>query len=1286
MTSRKSVGSILKPSKVRAPLKQIEVDQDDEENTATSIKRKVSFSGMNKIKMYNTGATSLTVHQAPMFDEQISIMSDSSNTEKSKIQEKSEKCDGQITFEATNCTDVESNARVIIEYESPNDNMEMTEALSCNLIANTIYSIDNGSEYIDYKSDNSDGNMEMTEALHIGQVITDDFESDYSCMEMSQTLNDNKLDTQFNEVSNFERPEAPPEKINDDVKSLSLINNNLLQNNSKKIDNSFGNITYSNEEIKELKVNNAHDSVYKYTASLTKRKMSLPGTNKINIDNVNKSSLKDVNVPNEKKSLLVSPNTKKFVEPFIHINVKDKNIQRISIHECNNMELTEAYPGKLLPNTIFTTDKNSSEQINDTLNQYSSDSDMDITKAIQNNQAILADIESDLSSTKISETLSDKDQEQLKIQSEDISSPVNNDINSFSIMNVDSITQDSVVSNKSLSNVIYSDYEANNTNTSKVYGDVSLSLIHNNSTTHKLNKSDKLLNNEKQELKELSTNGIYEDGIFKYTASLSKRKMSISRMNNLKPCNSSVTPKIAAMHEMSMLNEEDTELSVSTNKKNNLLELEKFDDQITVKSSDCTKENNIVSVESIDTNDKNMSDKILLGSIHNKNNCFQQSYKCIINRSNNSEIKMDFTEILQVGQIITVDNESDLKSIEVSKISNNKDEQIETHHNEVFNSTVNSLSFNKLIKNDQSLLNNLYTNEKTNKIKKNNEYYDSVSLSSMEVDLSIKKLNDTVKSSSNEIEEMDFTGTIKVGKNIVVDEESELSSTKMSKTLNNEDEQLETQYKELSNSSSCNKLIENDQSLSYATYSNNDANVINTNIDYDNVSLSLMDVDSPMKKLNESVTPQSNGTELDFTKTIQVGQNIAVDEDFESSFTKMSKSLNNDDKQCETQYKKLSNSSICYKSIENDHSLSYEIYSNQEANDINTNNEYGGVTLNLMDSVTNELNENAKSQNNEVVMEVVETIYVGKLTSDNVKSELNSTKINKILNKEDNQLSTNSKEISNSSKSSLSFNKSTDNGDSLSNEIICSNQETNEMITNNVQKEMDKENIIISNKLDKDGIQNDNQAQRNDIIKENYQNSEEMINKSINIIENKTIVNSKNYSSNNSIDKITNEFCIEDISNMSISNEINERDEKLFIGNRKRSHSNINCVPLSCSSFMSKSNIQNCTIGDIRESPIRKKMIKEDSINKECVMDNVIEKKLLREYSVKENLCNEVLTFLTRWNEQFVEKELVLKKCTNREWIFSTLNSNLILTISYAPILNDHSFLVENIEFSTLIL
>lgn len=189
MASRQSVSSILKPQKIRAPLKEIEsFDQDADEDTATLPKKKVSFSGMNNIKMFSIGASSLTV--PTLFDEQISMMSDSSNGEKTKLSGKLEKSDGQMTFESTNCTNMEENGRVIIEYESPNENMEITEAFSGKIFSDTIYTMDNnGSEHTDYSLDYSANNMEFTEVM--GQILTTDI-SNKNSIEMSEILNNKK--------------------------------------------------------------------------------------------------------------------------------------------------------------------------------------------------------------------------------------------------------------------------------------------------------------------------------------------------------------------------------------------------------------------------------------------------------------------------------------------------------------------------------------------------------------------------------------------------------------------------------------------------------------------------------------------------------------------------------------------------------------------------------------------------------------------------------------------------------------------------------------------------------------------------------------------------------------------------------------------------------------------------------------------------------------------------------------------------------------------------------------
>ncbi|XP_025405290.1 uncharacterized protein MAL13P1.304-like [Sipha flava] len=252
MASRQSVSSILKPPKVRPPLKEIEpVDPDSDENTASLPKRKVSFSGMNKIKMYNTGATSLTVNQAPMFDEHLSILSDSSNTDKSKLSGKLEKSDGQMILESTNCTNVENNARVIIEYESPSDNMEMTEALSGKILSDTIYTIDNnGSEHFDYNSDYSEYNMEFTEAIKVGQILHADNESDLSSTCMSKTVIDEELSDELMTLSTS-KPTSLHNKLEKNTSNISLSNMDFTCANNKSniMDHSCSNTQSSNMEL-----------------------------------------------------------------------------------------------------------------------------------------------------------------------------------------------------------------------------------------------------------------------------------------------------------------------------------------------------------------------------------------------------------------------------------------------------------------------------------------------------------------------------------------------------------------------------------------------------------------------------------------------------------------------------------------------------------------------------------------------------------------------------------------------------------------------------------------------------------------------------------------------------------------------------------------------------------------------------------------------------------------------------------------------------------------------------
>ncbi|XP_025199034.1 putative uncharacterized protein DDB_G0267840, partial [Melanaphis sacchari] len=231
------------------------------------------------------------------------------------------------------------------------------------------------------------------------------------------------------------------------------------------------------------------------------------------------------------------------------------------------------------------------------------------------------------------------------------------------------------------------------------------------------------------------------------------------------------------------------------------------------------------------------------------------------------------------------------------------------------------------------------------------------------------------------------------------------------------------------------------------------------------------------------------------------------------------------------------------------------------------------------------------------------------------------------------------------------------------------------------ESEISKTNL---NKLVKD----------NDIFKENEKiNEENNKNNSIKVTDNISmtnhVLNSKSYSPSCCEDNTTKSICVNNINNITTDQTL-QNNEKSCLVNRKRSYSNRDCAPLSCSSFMTKPNIYNNMDEDfntddfIQQSPIKNDVTNKSLANEQLEIGNELKESLIENESIKENLCNEVLEFLTRWNEQFIEKKLVLDKCTNKEWIFNVLDSHLILIITYSSISNNYSFLkVEDISFTS---
>jgi len=245
-------------------------------------------------------------------------------------------------------------------------------------------------------------------------------------------------------------------------------------------------------------------------------------------------------------------------------------------------------------------------------------------------------------------------------------------------------------------------------------------------------------------------------------------------------------------------------------------------------------------------------------------------------------------------------------------------------------------------------------------------------------------------------------------------------------------------------------------------------------------------------------------------------------------------------------------------------------------------------------------------------------------------------------------------------------------------------EELNKLIVHGNMLETNEENFVMTpNELEINKTNLNELFKNHDIFEENEKKNEENNkNDSIKVTDNNIVTNHTlnldSYSSSCSVDKTTK------------SDETFQNNEKSCLVNRKRSYSNRDCVPLSCSSFTSKPNIHNNMEEDlntddiIQQSPIKNDINNMSLDNEQLAIGNELEVELIKKESIKESLCNECLEFLTRWNEQFIEKKLALDKCTNREWIFNLLDSNIILTVTYSYISNNYSLLkVEDISFTT---
>lgn len=1000
MASRQSVSSILKPSKVRAPLKEIEpIDQDDDENTVTIAKRKVSFSGMNKIKMYNTGATSLTVHQAPMIDEQFSILSDSSNTEKPKLSEKFEKSDGQVTFESTNYTNVENNSHLIIEYESPIDNMEMTEALPGKIFSETIYTFDNDLEHFDYNLNDSENNMEFTEAVKVGTIITTTNESS-----IDETLNNDdekELETEFD----FQ-PSTP---VSD-----------MCAKNTSNTTFCFSNIdlTYATKKSYSMDL-----------TCMTDRQMS-----EENNESVASYGIEE----NSNDNYQIIQNNILYNETMEKNNCSDNQIINCGFKKSfNHHDIIEQLSLSVI-----------SMDIDPTLEGIECDSNyVDV-----NNSKLLA-----------------TEQKNLIV-------PITTEKN---------INKSVTVEEKLLEKMLHA--HTPTPEQTKFYENddstivVEKSLKKNYSRKTMMIHTDPLLVAQKN---------------FAENEDNSDTSVIVEKNQQNKYSRKSVA--LASGFSQSLLFGNETLSDTSMYSKS----LEKEDALDTY-----------VKAEKIQQ--KNSRKSVGPASIIPQNESPEDS---VCNISLMSE---ENNEVLFANNLSLISDNGNTQQLDVCTLTHNEDQlDLKSGNESVFN-----------ISDDLNSRSRKISRKSVGPTYLKDHLLNNGNIQRLDVSTSIHNEEQSVSKGEHqsvlldEISDGDFNSPFrkKSRKSIVPTHLTEhfVEHTKI--------------------------LIDSNEIKLGTANEGNKFDILETE--------SKMDSSLALESKTENITNISS-------KDVSMTLSSSFPSDDKSFLKKILKSPVNED----TEFSGLNSGTFENESKETNISL-------------NKKNKYEEDKGN-MNMSTNEL------KNNE-------------------------TNLNELL------------------------------------------------------KEIDRKNEEKTN---------------NEIVKIDDDTS------GINNISNLT----------NSLSHVTdmviaNEICIEkDISNMSISDKTHELITKSFTEYRKRNYSHIDCLPLSCSSFTSKTNVHNSMNEDfskndfVKEIPTENNIAKEDLINDDCVIENGIEVDMIKRGPVKEHLSSVVLDFLTRWNDKFVEKNLVLHKCTNSEWIFNVLDNNIILLIKYAPILNENSFLkVKNISFTT---
>ncbi|CAH1737885.1 unnamed protein product [Aphis gossypii] len=1251
MASRQSVSSILKPPKVRAPLKEIEtVDQDADENTATFSKRKVSFSGMNKIKMYNTGATSLTVHQAPMFDEQISMLSDSSNAEKPKISGKFEKSDAQISIESTNCTNFEDNERIIIEYESPNDNMEMTEALSGKILSDTIYTIDNnGSEHISYSSDYSENNMEFTEAIKVGQILTGDNSCDLSSTKMSETLvdeSDEESVSQFNLLPSTPLSNVPIQNtlnISSSSSCMDFTCANTKSNLSCNTQSSNMELTCMTKSLKSIWSNDDYKSMSMELTQLPNRQTIEDNCELIYEYSEHSTSMgSDTSCEIQEKSSCESD--------IVQTEKSEKNNSNYETIDC-----------------VLDNSNNGEENMIEELSL--SMVSMDIDPTLEGNAF-------DISYVNVDNPL--RVENEQKLSTIPITAAVENSSN----------LEQSVLDN--YSNIINICNQNNESGLSIL--PTGSSFVVNMSPENNINKyveEEKLL----------------QQTLHDHTSVLDENQYlenkSIIVENNLQKKYSRKT----MVHTCPLIDQEnsheneDTSGTVKDNQqkyysRKSIVPTTVFNDDIS-DTSVVVEENQQGDNDTLDKSvplEENQQEKYSRKSIAPItvfNDDISDSSVALEENQQEDNNTLDTSVPLEENQ----QEKCSRKSIAPTTIFNDdlSDTSVALEENqEEDNGTLDTSA--ALEENQQekysrkSIIPTTVFNDDTSDASvaledNQQEMYSRKSIASISLFYQTQSL-DTENLS-------DTSGIVKENNQNIYSRKSVAPIPVFNEDVLNKSEILEkTQQKNCSLQSIAMSVLNQNQSLGNEDVPN--ISVYNPTDLAEKCDVSEYNPTWSTEKENTSVYNSTRSAEKEELSLYNSTQ-LAEKEDTSAIIE-------------ECQLKRYSRKSIGPTSLAFTHnetlddSMSNNSFTAEESNETKSDkapDSEVSVSVNNQSNVqsdipiNNEENLIPKSKHQSELLSMISDDNFNSPFRKKPKKSINLTNLTKST--VEDQYIKNEMEITNDnfsenfenvSKMDISIEHEFKN-DSIKHDspefLVVSDdgKSINTNIVHNHMSETNKEENIVM-ELDELGT--------------NITNEENNKNNSIkvtdNIRETNQILNS-NYFPSCIEDKTTKSVGVKDISNI-LTDETLQNNEKSCSVNRKRSYNNRDCAPLSCSSFMSKPNIHHnmgedfITDDFIEQSPIKNDVPNKSLTNEQLVIGNELQESMIKNDSIKENLCNEVLEFLTRWNEQFIENKLVLDKCTNRQWVFNALDSNVILTITYSNISNNNSFLkVEDISFTS---